>query len=86
MTLHIGSLDASGRPTAASMAGAIYDSLLSQVPLGANEDPHGRGKIALAIAQGVIQYLAANHDAVHVTVRNNYGHGTHEQSITIDYD
>jgi len=47
--LLVGTLDAtSGELTAGSMARAIDDKLMQLVPPGANEDLHGRRKLALA--------------------------------------
>jgi len=51
------------------------------VPLGAHEDPRGRRKLALAIARGVIDHLAANAGAIMVTVPDTGG-STHEQPAT----
>jgi hypothetical protein len=75
--LMAGSLD-SGQLTVGSMARAIDDAMTALVPLGANEDPHGRRKLALAIARGVIDHLAANAGAIMVTVPDTGG-STHEQ-------
>jgi hypothetical protein len=81
--LRVGSLDALGQLTAGSMARAIDDAMVAQVKLGANEDPHGRRKLALAIAQGVIDHLVANAQAIMVTVPNTgAGSSTHEQPAT----
>ena len=78
--LLVGTLDAtSGELTAGSMARAIDDKLMQLVPPGANEDLHGRRKLALAVAQGVIDHLVANAASIMVTVRNDNGSGTHEQ-------
>ena len=81
--LSVGSLDAVGELTAGSMARAIDDAMAAQVPLGANEDPRGRRKLALAIAQGVIDHLVANAQAIMVTVPDTGGgSSTHEQPAT----
>ena len=81
--LRVGTLDpTTGILTPNSMARAIDDAMLSLVPLGADEDPHGRRKLALAIAQGVIDHLVANAQSIMVTVRNNTNSGTHEQPAT----
>lgn len=81
--LRVGTLDpTTGTLTAGSMARAIDDALTAAAPLGANEDPRGRRKLALAIAQGVIGHLAANAQSIMVTVRNNTDSGTHEQPAT----
>jgi hypothetical protein len=79
--LSAGSLDAFGQLTAGSMARAIDDAMAALVPLGANEDPHGRRKLALAIARGIIGHLAANAGAIMVTVPDTGG-TTHEQPAT----
>ena len=81
--LLVGALDAStGELTPGSMARAIDDKLMLLVPPGADEDLHGRRKLALAVAQGVVDHLVANAASIMVTVRNNHGSGTHEQPAT----
>jgi hypothetical protein len=80
--LRAGSLNASGELEVGSMARAIDDRLATLVPIGAGEDPHGRRKLILAIAQGVIDHLVANHDAFVVTVP--VGAGTVERFVRID--
>jgi len=79
--LNAGSINAAGVLSAGSMARAIDDALAALVPLGANEDPRGRRKLALAIAQGVINHLSANAGAIMVTVPDTAG-TTHEQPAT----
>jgi len=79
--LKAGSIDAAGNLSAGSMARAIDDALAALVPLGAHEDPRGRRKLALAIARGVIDHLAANAGAIMVTVPDTGG-STHEQPAT----
>ena len=67
--LRAGSLNlVSGELEAGSMARAIDDRLATLVPIGAGEDPRGRRKLILAIAQGVIDHLVANQDAFVVSV------------------
>lgn len=80
--LDAGSFDAAGKLTAGSMARAIEDALNALVLPGAHEDPRGRRKLALAIARGVIDHLAANAGAIMVTVPETGGGGTHEQPAT----
>jgi hypothetical protein len=80
--LRVGLLDAAGQLTAGSMARAIDDAMAAQVPLGAHEDTHGRRRLAIAIAQGVIEHLVANAQSIMVTVTNTGGVGTHEQPAT----
>jgi hypothetical protein len=77
--LRIGTMNASGVLEAGSMARAIEDALAAQVPYGPDEDPHGRRRLALAIAQGVVEHLHANPGAIMTRVRNNTGTGTHLQ-------
>jgi hypothetical protein len=79
--LNAGSINAAGQLSAGSMARAIDDAMAALVPLGANEDPRGRRKLALAIARGVINHLAANAGAIMVTVPDTGG-STHEQPAT----
>jgi hypothetical protein len=79
--LVVGSFDSAGQLTPGSMSRAIDDAMTVQVPLRANEDPHGRRKLALAIAQGVIEHLVAKAQAIMVTVPDTVG-STHEQPAT----
>jgi hypothetical protein len=58
---------------AGSMGAAIEAAMNFQVPLGADEDPIGRRKLALAIAQGVIGHLQASQQAFVVNVRDGGG-------------
>jgi hypothetical protein len=55
------------------MAAAIEAAMNFQVPPGVDEDPIGRRKLALAIAQGVISHLSANEQAFVVNVRDGGG-------------
>jgi hypothetical protein len=80
--LYIGDLTSSGVPAAGSMAAAIYDALVAQVPLRADEDPHGRSQLAVAVATGVINHLVANASALHVTV--NEGGGAVRRDVIVD--
>ncbi|MGZ4735868.1 MAG: hypothetical protein ACXV8R_09700 [Acidimicrobiia bacterium] len=84
MSLTSGRLEPNGTVTAGSMAAEIELALETPVPLGANEDPTGRRKVAVAIAHGVLKHLMDHPDAIHVTVPNTGGGGTHEQGSTID--
>ena len=84
MTLSAGQL-AGGALTPGSMAADIEAALEGEVPLGANEDPTGRQKLALAIARGVLKHLRDNASSVHVTVPDTVG-TTHQQQVTIDID
>lgn len=77
--LRIGTMDTNGVLEAGSMARAIEDALAAQVPYRPDEDPHGRRRLALAIAQGVVEHLHANPGAIMTLVRNNTGTGTHLQ-------
>jgi hypothetical protein len=77
--LRIGTMDSSGVLEAGSMARAIEEAMVEQVPYGPDEDPHGRRKFALAIAKGVIRHLNENPGAIMTRVRNNTGTGTHLQ-------
>lgn len=62
--LKAGSLNiASGELTSGSMAEAIDKSLTALVQLHPDEDPRGRRKLAVAIAQGVISHLKAKENA-----------------------
>ena len=61
--LEAGNIQHNGEPSAGSMAAAIYQALKDLAPLGADEDPHGRSKIAVAVAKGVIQHLKQNQAA-----------------------
>ena len=80
--LRVGSIEATGNLTSNSMAAAIYNAMKAQVPLKAHEDPHGRQKLAIAIAQGVIEHFVANAGSIMVTVPNTGAAGTHEQPAT----
>jgi hypothetical protein len=80
--LYVGDLTGSGVPAAGSMARAIYDALAAQIPLRPDEDPHGRSRLAVAVASGVISHLQANAAALHVTV--NEGHGPVRRDVTVD--
>lgn len=80
--LYVGDLTASGEPAPGSMARAIYDSLAAQIPLRADEDPHGRSRLAVAVAAGVINHLQANAAALHVMV--NEGAGPVRRDVTVD--
>jgi len=83
--LRIGTMDASGVLEAGSMARAIEEAMVEQVPYGPAEDPHGRRKFALAIAKGVIRHLNENPGAIMTRVRNNTGTGTHlEPADSVD--
>jgi hypothetical protein len=78
-----GSVGADGRPTSGSMARAIYDSLAALVPLHPDEDPAGRSKLAVAVADGVISHLKTQTGALHGTV-NVGGSGNRNFTITVD--
>lgn len=56
-----------------SMAWAIREAMNTLVPPPANEDPIGRMKLALAIAQGVVSYLKAKEQAFVVPVPTSAG-------------
>jgi len=78
-----GSFDLAGNLSPGSMSRAIDDALAALVPLGTNEDPHGRRKLVLAIAQGVIGHLKAQEQAFTVDVPDGLG-GTVNELIHID--
>jgi hypothetical protein len=80
--LRVGSISLAGDVTDGSMARAIHEAMAVQFPPGANEDPNWRRKLAVAIAQGVVDHLVANAQAIMVTVPNTGGSGTHEQPAT----
>jgi hypothetical protein len=88
MTLRVGEIDGSTEtPPHSSMASAIERAMTQLVPLGADENPIGRRKLALAIARGVLQHLQSHAGSLHVKVPNTGGGvGTHQQSPTIDVD
>lgn len=87
MTLLSGKFEPGNVLTPNSMAQTIERALIDLVPLGTNEDPMGRRKIALAIARGVLEHLRDNIGSLHVTVPNTGGGvGTHQQSPSVDVD
>jgi hypothetical protein len=66
-----------------SMARAIELAMNSEVPLGADEDPRGRRRLAVAIATGVIDHLKAQEKAFVVNVRDSGGTPI-ERTVRID--
>lgn len=78
-----GGFVAGGELAPGTMSRAIDDALTALVPVGAGEDPAGRRKLALAIAQGVINHLAANSEAFVVTI-TAAGGGTVDKFAHID--
>jgi len=86
MSLSAGKFEADNTLTGGSMSAFIEGALAALVPLGANEDPLARRKIALAIARGVLKHFRDNVGSLHITVPNTGGAGTHQQSPTIDVD
>jgi hypothetical protein len=86
MSLSSGKLEPDHTLTAGSMSAFIEKALEDLVPLGANENPLGRRKLALAIARGVLKHFRDNIGSFHVTVPNKGSPGTHQQSPTIDVD
>ena len=80
--LRVGSINLAGQLTDGSMAGAINDAMAIQLPPSLNEDLHWRRKLAVAIAQGVVDHLVANAQAIMVTVPDTDGSGAHEQPAT----
>jgi hypothetical protein len=78
-----GSVGTDGKPTTGSMARAIYDSLVVLVPLHPDEDPVGRTKLAVAVADGVISHLKNQTGALHGTV-NVSGSGNKNFNVTVD--
>lgn len=81
--LRAGTIDVAGNLTAGSMAKAIDDALAALVPLGANEDPRGRRKLVLAVAQGVVSHLKANETAF-VALHPDGSGGTYDLAVRID--
>lgn len=81
--LRAGDIDAAGNVTAGSMAKAIDDALLALVPLGANEDPRGRRKLIVAIANGVVAHLQANQEGFVVPLPDGVG-GTTDYPCRVD--
>jgi hypothetical protein len=81
--LRPGTIDLAGNVTAGSLAKAIDDALLALVPLGADEDPRGRRKLIVAIAQGVVAHLQANQQAFVVPLPDGMG-GTIDNPCRLD--
>jgi hypothetical protein len=78
--LLVGTLDATtGELTSGSMARAIGDAFETLLPPQPNEDLRVRRKLALAVAQGVIDHLVANAGAIVTTVPDTGSSSTHEQ-------
>jgi hypothetical protein len=86
MSLRSGRFETNGSLTTGSLSATIERAINELVPLGANEDPVGRRKLALAIARGVVKHIQDNVGSFHVTVRNLTNSGTHQQSPTVDVD
>jgi hypothetical protein len=81
--LDAGTLDAAtGELSSGSMARAIGDAFEALLPPQPNEDLRVRRKLALAVAQGVIEHLAANAGAIVTTVPDTGSGSTHEQPAT----
>jgi hypothetical protein len=80
--LRAGTIDAAGNLEAGSMAKAIDDALAVLVPVKPGEDPRGRRKLALAVAQGVVNHLVANEDAFVVNVAD--GGAAIDRTVRID--
>ena len=81
--LRAGAMDAAGNLTAGSMARAIEDALAAIGPVGAHEDPRGRRKLALAVAQGVVAHLKANETAF-VALHPDGSGGFYDLAVRID--
>lgn len=77
--LRVGILQANGELEPGSMALAIEQAMVAQVPYGPDEDPHARRRFAMAVAQGVIDHLVANPGAIMTRVRNLTNSSTHLQ-------
>ena len=86
MALNSGRIEWDDTLTPGSMSAEIERALQDLVPLGANENPLGRRKLALAIARGVIRHLSDAIGAFHTTVPNANPINTHEQSPSLDVD
>jgi hypothetical protein len=78
-----GSVGADGKPTSGSMSRAIFDSLVALVPLHPDEDPVGRSKLAVAVADGVIAHLKAQAGALHGSV-NVSGSGNRSFNVIVE--
>jgi hypothetical protein len=81
--LDAGLIDTAGNLTPGSMADLMDQKLTALVPYGVNEDPRGRRKLLLAIAQGVIEYLNQHEQAFVLPVPDGGG-GTIDLEIRID--
>jgi hypothetical protein len=71
--LQAGTIDTEGVLSDGSMAKAIDDALATLVPRGPAEDRHGRAKLALAIARGVVGHLDAMEGALFVELPRPQG-------------
>ena len=87
MSLVSGKFESGGTLTPNSMSATIESALNELVPLGVDEDPVARRKLALAIARAVVKHFRDNVGSFHTTVPNTGGGvGTHQQSPTVDVD
>jgi hypothetical protein len=67
----------------ASMATSIYNAMLAAMPLTRDEDRTVRWKLCVAIAEGVLGYLDANHAQITVTVPAGSGSVTRQVDFTV---
>jgi hypothetical protein len=86
MTLTVGQFGFNDELTPGSMAQMIEHALESLVPLGTNENPIARRKLALAIARGVVEHLRDNLGSLQVYVPNSGGGGAHVETPFNDVD
>jgi hypothetical protein len=71
--------------SATTMAADIETALALLVPLGADEDPIGRHKLALAVARGVLKHINDKAGALHVNVKDG-STGTIDRSVAVEID
>jgi hypothetical protein len=71
--------------SATTMATEIETALAALVPLGADEDPIGRHKLALAIARGVLKHMKDQAGAFHVNVKDTTT-GSIDRSVKVEVD
>jgi hypothetical protein len=72
--------------SATTMAADIEAALLLLVPLGADEDPIGRHKLALAVARGVLKHLKDQAGCLHVNVKDSSAGTAIDRNVTVEID